>query len=90
MSTTKKNKSEKSENPTFVELVEKISQESKSNVKTPIQTKNKSGVVKRKMDRFNFNLPADHLKSLKKLALDEDTTVTNLLISAYADKYNIK
>jgi hypothetical protein len=63
--------------------------ETKKEVKTPIQKSTKSGKVKPVYDRFNFNILRSELKDLKKIAIDKDTTVTNLIVTAYRKMYNM-
>lgn len=55
-------------------------------VVTPIQ-ENKNGIIKPIEKTFLLSLPETKLQQLKQMALDQKTTVRNLINSAVDEKY---
>ncbi|MBB6372772.1 hypothetical protein [Chryseobacterium shigense] len=55
-------------------------------VVTPIQ-ENKNGIIKPIEKTFLLSLPETKLQQLKQMALDQKTTVRNLINSAIDEKY---
>ena len=72
----------KKENPTTNLLSKVLSQKAA----TPIQ-ENKNGIIKPVEKTFLLSLPETKLQQLKQMALDQKTTVRNLINSAIDEKY---
>lgn len=70
------------DNPTSNLLGKVLSQKAT----TPIQ-ENKNGIIKPIEKTFLLSLPETKLQQLKQMALDQKTTVRNLINSAIDEKY---